>query len=123
MANTPDDIAKRLREISSTARANRYKFTGVGVVGAVSCLAAGALTAEPAHGVAAAGLSSDIVGALLLAAGLMLPDWLVDEMGATRFDANPFVQAYWSEARRDAVVAATLLVVGFVLQALSATLA
>ena len=74
-------------------------------------------------GLAAAGLSSDIVGALLLAAGLMLPNWLVDEMGATRFDANPFVQAYWAEARKDAVVAATLLVSGFVLQALSATLA
>jgi anti-sigma factor RsiW len=123
VAETPDAIAARVREIKATSRANRLRFAVVGVAGATSCFCAGVLTAEPAHGLAAAGLSSDIVGALLLAAGLMLPKWLVDEMGATRFDANPFVQAYWAEARKDAVVAATLLVSGFVLQALSATLA
>jgi hypothetical protein len=122
MANTPDEIAARTHEISATARANRLRFGALGVVGAVCCLGAGFLTGQPAHGLAAAGLSSDIVGALLLTTGLMLPDWLVGEMGATRYNANPFVQAYWGETRRDAALAATLLVVGFVLQAMSATL-
>ena len=123
MVMTPDDIARMTCEISATSRANRLKFAGLGVVGALSCLAAGVITREPTHGVAAAGLSSDIAGALLLTTGLMLPEWLIGEMGATRLGANPFVQTYWGEARRDAVVAAALLVSGFLLQALAATLA
>lgn len=57
------------------------------------------------------------MGQDLLTTGLMLPDWLIREMGFARYDANASITTYWMETRADARVAVFMLFGGFALQA------
>ncbi|TMG52444.1 MAG: hypothetical protein E6H91_01750 [Chloroflexi bacterium] len=95
----------------------RFAFAATGLFGALLVIIAALLGSAPiSHAFAACGLILDIAGVMLLTTGLMLPDWLVADMGIARWGQSPAVSAYWAQARDDARAAAGLLVVGFALQ-------
>lgn len=66
------------------------------------------------------GLAAALLGAgaaLLLAFGLIMPEWVVEEMGWSRLGGSDPIRAYWRQAGIDARFAALLLGLSFVIQA------
>ena len=105
-------------ELVEESRRRRWMFGVVGVVAAAIDLMAGIAGGSGSHGASMAGVMLDIAGACLLTTGLMLPNWLIREMGFARYDENVSITTYWMETRRDARVAVVMLSFGFALQAL-----
>lgn len=105
------------QELVADSRRRRWRFAAVGLGGALLDLAAGSVGGSGSHGLSMAGLILDIAGASLLTTGLMLPDWLIEEMGFARYDENLSITTYWQQTRGDARLAVWLLFAGFALQA------
>lgn len=109
-------------ELVEESRRRRWMVGLVGVIAAAIDLIAGVAGGSGSHGASMAGVMLDIAGASLLTTGLMLPDWLIREMGFARYDENVSITTYWMETRRDARVAVVMLFFGFALQAVGTAL-
>lgn len=109
-------------ELVVVSRRRRWMFGLVGGAAAAVDLIAGVGGGSGSHGASMAGLMLDIAGASLLTTGLMLPDWLIREMGFARYDENVSITTYWMQTRAEARVAVVMLLCGFAMQALGIAL-
>jgi hypothetical protein len=110
-------------DIASGGSLRRRILAVAGVVGAALVLFHAAETDDWGPHLSTAGIILDIAGASLLATGLMLPTWASREMASPRHTESKSVRTYWEQTSLDARLAFALLLVGFLLQALSSVLA